>query len=58
MAGHDLRYALNINKIKKRLNGDQTNFDNGLSITIKWYLNNPKFEKFLKKLVTKNRFNQ
>ncbi len=50
--GHDLRYALNINKIKKEIKWrSKTNFDNGLSITIKWYLNNPKFMKsFLKKI--------
>ena len=51
--GHDLRYALNINKIKKEIKWrSKTNFDNGLSITIKWYLNNPEFMKSFSKKIS------
>ena len=44
--GHDLRYAVNINKIKKDLNWrPKTTFDLGLLITIQWYLNNRSWWK-------------
>jgi dTDP-glucose 4,6-dehydratase len=54
--GHDLKYSLNSDKIKKELNWKcETNFNNGIKKTIKWYLN--KFEnnffrnkKFTKRL--------
>jgi len=39
--GHDKRYAINCEKIKKELNWKQSvNFEEGLEKTIKWYLNN------------------
>ncbi len=39
--GHDLRYAIDPEKISKRLNWQPaTKFKDGLSKTIKWYLNN------------------
>jgi len=42
--GHDFRYALNSNKIKKNLNWyPKTNFSNGIKRTIKWYLENKKY---------------
>ena len=42
--GHDHRYALNSNKIKKKLNWrPQIKFDNGLKETFLWYLNNKKY---------------
>ncbi len=50
--GHDLRYALNNNKISKKLKWKtKLSFEVGLRKTINWYLEN-KF--FLKKLSTKN----
>ena len=50
--GHDLRYALNSNKIKKKLKWKpKLNFNKGISNTIDWYLNNYKFfSKLNKKL--------
>jgi dTDP-glucose 4,6-dehydratase len=42
--GHDRRYAINCDKIKKELNWKQSvDFDKGLDITIEWYLNNNKW---------------
>ena len=42
--GHDQRYALNSNKIKKKLNWKpKIKFDNGLKETFIWYLNNKKY---------------
>ncbi len=39
--GHDLRYAIDISKIKKEFNWQpKTNFDTGLNKTIDWYLKN------------------
>ena len=39
--GHDLRYAIDANKIKKELGWEPTvTFQEGLSKTIDWYLNN------------------
>jgi dTDP-glucose 4,6-dehydratase len=44
--GHDFRYAIDITKIKKILNWEpKTNFEQGIEITINYYLN-----KFLKRL--------
>jgi len=38
--GHDLRYALNTEKIQRELNWlAQENFDSGLDKTVQWYLN-------------------
>jgi len=48
--GHDKRYALNSNKIKKKLNWKpQIKFDNGLKETFLWYLNNKKYYSSLTK---------
>ena len=41
--GHDLRYALNSNKIKRLGWKKKYNLNKGLSLTIKWYLNNSKW---------------
>lgn len=39
--GHDLRYAINSNKLRHDLNWiPKTSFENGLRYTINWYLNN------------------
>jgi len=39
--GHDLRYAIDPAKINKELNWlPQTNFNEGIKLTIDWYLNN------------------
>jgi dTDP-glucose 4,6-dehydratase len=44
--GHDKRYAINCDKIKKELGWCQSvNFEHGLDITIKWYLENPEWVK-------------
>ena len=48
--GHDLRYAINSNKIKKKLKWKpQIKFDNGLKETFLWYLNNKKYYSSLTK---------
>ena len=48
--GHDQRYALNSNKIKKKLKWKpQIKFDNGLKETFLWYLNNNKYYSSLTK---------
>jgi len=48
--GHDLRYALNSNKIKKKLGWKpKTNFANGIRMTFEWYLNNNNYYKSLSK---------
>lgn len=42
--GHDLRYAIDANKINKELNWEPSvTFEQGLSITIDWYLNNKEW---------------
>ena len=53
--GHDFRYALNSNKIKREVNWrNKTNINNGLNQTIKWYKNNKKFlKKTSSKIFTK-----
>ena len=55
--GHDLRYALNSNKIKKKLKWNkEKSFEIGLQETFKWYFNNKDFfnyfsrKKFFKRL--------
>ncbi len=48
--GHDLRYALNSNKIKKKLNWKpNVNTIDGLNKTFLWYLENSMYFKNLKK---------
>ncbi|MDC0477204.1 dTDP-glucose 4,6-dehydratase [Pelagibacteraceae bacterium] len=53
--GHDFRYALNSNKIKKELNWKpKVNISNGISKTVSWYLENHSFfSKISKKLFVK-----
>ena len=39
--GHDVRYAINANKINKDLGWEpQENFESGIRKTVEWYLNN------------------
>jgi dTDP-glucose 4,6-dehydratase len=48
--GHDVRYALNSHKIKKELGWfPKINFKNGIELTLKWYLKNNSYFKFLTK---------
>ena len=48
--GHDLRYAINSKKIKKKLKWKpQIKFDKGLKETFLWYLNNKKYYSSLVK---------
>ena len=48
--GHDIRYALNSNKIKKMLKWSaSTKFKNGLKKTFLWYLDNKKYYKSISK---------
>tara|TARA_Y100001980_G_C14523952_1_gene299380 strand:+ start:66 stop:1091 length:1026 start_codon:yes stop_codon:yes gene_type:complete len=48
--GHDMRYALNSNKLIKKLKWKpQTSILKGLRKTFNWYLNNPKYYLSLKK---------
>jgi len=48
--GHDIRYALNSNKIKKELNWKpKTTFSEGIKLTFEWYKNNKKYYKSLKR---------
>jgi len=43
-AGHDLRYAIDANKIMKELGWEPSlQFEEGLNITVDWYLNNKKW---------------
>jgi len=48
--GHDVRYALNSNKIKKELNWKpKTTFSEGIKLTFEWYNNNKKYYNSLSK---------
>ena len=48
--GHDVRYALNSNKIKKKLKWkSKINFKKGINLTFDWYLKNNKYYKSLSK---------
>ena len=48
--GHDVRYALNSNKIKKELNWHpKTSFKKGIKITFEWYKNNRSYYKSISK---------
>ncbi len=48
--GHDVRYALNSNKIKNKLGWyPKTNFKQGIKLTIDWYLKNKTYYKSLSK---------
>jgi len=54
--GHDVRYALNSHKIKKELGWfPKINFKNGIELTLKWYLKNNSYFKFLTKKDITNR---
>ena len=47
--GHDLRYAINSEKIKSELGWEPIeSFKSGLDKTIQWYLNNPLWLKEIK----------
>jgi len=48
--GHDVRYALNSNKIKLKLGWKpKTNFRQGIKLTFDWYFKNKKYFKSLSK---------
>ena len=48
--GHDLRYAINSNKIKKKLGWfPKTNFRQGIKLTFDWYYKNKSYYKSLSK---------
>src|SRR6056300_1242900 len=48
--GHDIRYAINSNKIKKELDWrPKVNFDQGIKLTLKWYKNNRKYYETVSK---------
>ena len=48
--GHDVRYALNSNKIKNKLGWfPRTNFKQGIKLTFDWYYKNKKYYKSLSK---------
>ena len=53
--GHDFRYALNSNKIKRTINWKpKTYLSDGISKTVDWYINNQSFfSSISKKLFTK-----
>jgi len=54
--GHDIRYALNSNKIKKKLSWQpKTNFSKGLKLTLNWYFKNKTYYKSLSKKDILNR---
>ena len=54
--GHDIRYALNSNKIKSKLNWKpRTNFRQGIQLTFNWYLKNKDYFKSLPKKDIVNR---
>ena len=54
--GHDIRYALNSNKLRKELNWKpKTNFKNGIKETINWYNQNKDYYKSLEKKDIQNR---
>ena len=47
--GHDLRYAINSEKIEKELGWSRTyNFEDGIKETIKWYVNNKEWIEDIK----------
>jgi len=48
--GHDIRYALNSNKIKRELKWyPKTNFSKGIKLTLNWYFENKSYYKSLSK---------
>jgi len=55
--GHDIRYALDSNKIKKILKWKpKTSFEKGIRLTFNWYSNNKKYFKLLNKQDVIKRF--
>ena len=57
--GHDLRYALNSNKIKSELGWlPKTNFSKGIKLTLDWYLKNKSYYKSIFKKDITNRLGQ
>ena len=54
--GHDIRYALNSNKLRKQLNWKpKTNFKQGIKLTINWYNQNKDYYRSIKKKDIQNR---
>ena len=54
--GHDYRYALDSKKIKKELNWTpKINFNEGIKLTINWYLENKKFSSSFSKKINLKR---
>ncbi len=54
--GHDIRYALNSNKIKKTLGWQpKINFSKGIKLTLDWYFKNKSYYKSLSKKDILNR---
>ena len=54
--GHDIRYALNSNKIKRNLKWKpKISFNKGIKLTFEWYKNNKKYYKSLKRKDIVNR---
>ena len=48
--GHDIRYALNSNKIRNKLNfKPKTSFKKGIRLTFNWYRNNKSYYKSISK---------
>ena len=48
--GHDIRYALNSNKIKNKLGWHpKTSFSKGIRLTFNWYFKNKTYYKSLSK---------
>ena len=48
--GHDIRYALNSNKIRNKLDwSPRTNFEQGIKLTFDWYNKNKAYYKSLSK---------
>jgi dTDP-glucose 4,6-dehydratase len=54
--GHDFRYAINSNKIRRELKWKPlTDLNTGISITIDWYLDNIKYFKSISNKKHQNR---
>lgn len=51
--GHDIRYALDISKIKKQLNWkSNVDFKTGIEKTVNWYMNN---QNWVRKIISKSK---
>ena len=54
--GHDIRYALNSNKIRNKLGWyPKTSFQKGIKLTLQWYFENKSYYKSLSKKDITNR---